>query len=798
MILPKNENFRLPDETIRKSLIVSPDSSHLAYAVQTKKGIHLEVNGIKISDFYVNIFGTQFSPDSRKVAFVAVYKNKMFVLCDGIEYGPFDDVGKTSPAFSPDSKYIAYTAKRSNQWFVYINKKKIDGPFEGFAPGGIVFSPNSKRIGYVVKKGDYWFAVDNGNKHNPFLTIIQRSWGFSPDSNKFVYIAGIDGCLKGINWIGKAAVIINGERGKAYKHEDHSSQNGLSNEIYFSPDSQIISYSVVQNGKFFFVINDEKQKEYNGIVSGWQGDPQFSLHPDFGKASFKGNCIVFSQDSQHYAYAARGYRHVLVYDGKEISNHKSIANKPIIFSPDGNYFAYAAEDEEEEVAGDYPPQLLYVNSKPLKTYASIAAMEPVFSPNSSHIAYLASSENNNYVLAVDNSEPIVIKGGPVLGSKINWIDLKTIHCMLSLPKNVISIVRYPIDLKDNFLQNCDDFQKVYSDDLERKSSKNNYQNDHESSKEIINRLTNLINLHIIEADSVEKARKNLLSQFPIDFIIVSEEILSNEKFQVIEGIGNSIEKAFQAAKREIPFNVVIENESVVIQPEFKTIQIKADNINTVKKLAQTSDAIQIKSIQLKSPERKGFLGIGKRSNLYNVNIFQQAIVKIRFRQKAKIRAQVDKLPLMHYEDPLLFFSFDLPGIWKQGEKLSPFGCTFTCQYGTMELRAGEVEDHLIDINYRKEELSKFLLANGFAKISIIECKKLAGEDNIFFFEYETPNKKNGIGMSAVHYAIQYNLQIDGIPKHVSDYTINCLLPSFRFAPDERIDHLKRLAKKRGF
>lgn len=101
--------------------------------------------------FYV----AQFSPDSSKVVYVAEDGGKLFVVLDGKEGKPYDNI-KTPPYFTPDGKYTAYTA--------------VDGKLETVVAGeeeqgkyDMVFNNREKRSVFFDSPGIFhFFAMKNG------------------------------------------------------------------------------------------------------------------------------------------------------------------------------------------------------------------------------------------------------------------------------------------------------------------------------------------------------------------------------------------------------------------------------------------------------------------------------------------------------------------------------------------------------------------------------------------------------------------------------------------------------------
>jgi hypothetical protein len=153
--------------------------------------------------------------------------------------------------------------------------------------------------------------------------------------------------------------------------------------------------------------------------------------------------------------------------------------------------------------------------------------------------------------------------------------------------------------------------------------------------------------------------------------------------------------------------------------------------------------------------------------------------------------------VFRYCDEILRFSFELPAGWMLEERIPPFGCIVTSRHGPLTVRAGEVEDHLNQRETRKDALLDYLRSLGFRDIfAVEEDRAFAGEENVIFHTYERPDGKRGFGISVVHNTVQYNVQADGFPDPFLKETIDALERSFRFAPDSRVDFLKRLAKRR--
>jgi len=181
-------------------LLFSPDSRRLAYVTSGKpqeRKQSVVVDGV-VGRWYAEVGrqlhdsshwqgGPMFSPDSRRLAYVAVSVGrgrallaplqsalaetmerlgrpcvpsilpapKFFVAVDGIEGRPY--VRAQDLTFSPDGQRIAYKAMRSQKWLVVVDGS--EGKPYDYVTEGPFFSPDSKRVVYVAKRGQKHLVV---------------------------------------------------------------------------------------------------------------------------------------------------------------------------------------------------------------------------------------------------------------------------------------------------------------------------------------------------------------------------------------------------------------------------------------------------------------------------------------------------------------------------------------------------------------------------------------------------------------------------------------------------------------
>ena len=427
------EGFEIPDGTIVESMVPSRNATCAAYVVRDGTRQHAEINGEPLPA-YDGVAGLTFSADSSRLAYAARRGASWFVVSDSQEWGPYDDVGKSSPVFSPDSRHIAYTALRGRRWHALMDGAELGGPYEGFSPGGIVFAPDSGRIAYSVKRGESWLIVANGEEQGPFAGIIERSLVFSPDSRKLACVA----CVRTCGFLGwgkkvKACVVTDGTPGALYDF-DPKRGNSIGDEIVFGPDSTRLAYAVARRGRCCWVVDGVEGTFYRGFVSGWGAHPGWTRFPDYGKTLCRKHTLSFSADSRHFAYAAADTdRHVFVYDGAERGRHPAIVNRPVLFSSDSRHVVYAAEE-----AGK---QFYVLDGQALGAHYGTAG-DSSFCPNSALFAYVAMENDQRYFLVV-GSRHWDMPGAPMIGSNLVWDSSDRLHALIARRRRLV-VVRYKV------------------------------------------------------------------------------------------------------------------------------------------------------------------------------------------------------------------------------------------------------------------------------------------------------------------------------------------------------------------
>jgi hypothetical protein len=422
--------FVLPKNILKENQIPTLDARKFACVVQDFRGMHVEVSGQKFPSFDL-VAGLDVKTDATNISFVGLKGDQWFVWFAGNLFGPYHDVGKTSPVVSHNSKKVAYSAAMRSRWYAFIDGKIIGGPYEGFSPVGLLFSPDSQRVAYVIKRGRTWIAVVDGQEQEAFFSIAPRSWVFSPDSKRFAFLAFPRGYYNGNEVVGESCVVVDGKCQPCFEHSTKANI-GLYEEIYFSPDSKRLAYCATNADGSFFIVDGVKQKSYKGIVSGRKGNPEWAKHPHYGRASHRSDSFTFSPDSRHSAYAAEDRasgKHLLIYNSEEKNSHDYIANAPIVFSPDSQRIAYGAAEGST--------QFMVLDWTPLSEYYGLTsnANTPRFSSDSEHVAFIAMRSPKEYIFCIDG-ESWMLPGCPILGGDIVWDSTTEVHTLVTTQKEV--------------------------------------------------------------------------------------------------------------------------------------------------------------------------------------------------------------------------------------------------------------------------------------------------------------------------------------------------------------------------
>lgn len=156
----KSESATVGTGTVIEKFVFSQDSKQYAYTIQQGGQFFVVLNGKKQQKGYSSINNVKFSPDSKKLGFIAFNSdnNTCFVVVDGVASPSFKKIEDF--IFHPDSKQIAYIAEKGEK-SVVIYKDEESDPWASVSD--LVFSADGTHFGYIGEsksKGMSYFVMD--------------------------------------------------------------------------------------------------------------------------------------------------------------------------------------------------------------------------------------------------------------------------------------------------------------------------------------------------------------------------------------------------------------------------------------------------------------------------------------------------------------------------------------------------------------------------------------------------------------------------------------------------------------
>jgi Tol biopolymer transport system component len=320
-----------------EGVVFSPDGKTWAYPTRVGETGMAIVVGAERGDVYANVGKPYFSPDGKKVAYVALDQKsrKMFVV-----------VGKTR-----GEEFLSIKAPQ----IVSREGGKLGVIFHEWVDGALDWAPDGSAVTYIGKSEQGVHVVVGNKKSEPFIYVGELAW--SPDGHTLAYsaIAGKD-----------ALVVVGDRKGEIFDSVRH---------LTWSPDGTILAYSAQEGNRFQIVRGGTKEPAFQGV-----GRP------------------VFSPDGKALAHVAlvQGSTELITINGVTEHRYGAVVGVRMgdpVFSPDGKHLAYKAIGTDT--------QWVVVDGKKEKAGEFDQVGNPVFGPEGTIVAYVAMKGQKQLVVMGD-------------------------------------------------------------------------------------------------------------------------------------------------------------------------------------------------------------------------------------------------------------------------------------------------------------------------------------------------------------------------------------------------------------
>jgi WD40-like Beta Propeller Repeat len=223
-------------------LILSPDGQTLAAVLKRDGQWRVVLNGTP---------GTPGTPGSPGTP--------------GIPGPAFTAIGKGSLTLSKDARSLAYAVRTRRGWAVVRHGQQPSTTYPQIIADSIRLGPDGQRLAYAALTQGQWSVIVEGpaaptaNKplaasrsphntntrqpHPPFNRIDASTLTFSPDGQRFAYIA---------YRIGRPSVVVDGQVVGEYDHAE---------QLTFSPQGDHLVWFARQDGQSFLVVDGTESTE---------------------------------------------------------------------------------------------------------------------------------------------------------------------------------------------------------------------------------------------------------------------------------------------------------------------------------------------------------------------------------------------------------------------------------------------------------------------------------------------------------------------------------------------------------
>lgn len=240
--------------TIGSGPVFSPDSRRLAYVAMTEANTMVGVaDGTEQVQFkgMINAQPPVFSGDSASVAFVAPVKDSVAVVVDGERGGEYSRIVSGYPIANPRLSSFAYVARPStdrDKWVV-VHDGQTSREYDSVA--GIRFSSDGTRFGYFARNGEDFYVMIDTDERGPFK-FVGKELVFAPKSSRAAYAVRRDG---------RVHMVVGDSTGPAC--------DGLQEGAFrFDPSGENWAYPAEIERRWHMVVNGTPDEGWDAVWAG--------------------------------------------------------------------------------------------------------------------------------------------------------------------------------------------------------------------------------------------------------------------------------------------------------------------------------------------------------------------------------------------------------------------------------------------------------------------------------------------------------------------------------------------------
>ena len=327
----------------------SPDGKHLAAAVE--RGGRWLVYRDEFEEPSVEAVrarSMRFSEDGEHFAYVGDDARKVVAVIDGAKSTPYDAIGHL--VWSARNR-SAFVARRGAESFVVVDGKE-SGPYQDVA--GLSFSPTGRRLAWIARRDDGWWVLEEGSERGPYDRVADLVW--SPKGDNLAY--GVGGRVG--EW-----VVREGKPGRAF-------EGVLPGSLRFDAGGLHIVYAARSLGAWRVVLDEDAGQPYEDVEPplfigssaaiahlARRGEASF-LVVDGHQGPVESNAtgLVLSSDGERFLYAAGAGLAVRVVEGRivggpcgggkcrpevtRITTHDTVIPGTLVWSESGRTSGYLA------------------------------------------------------------------------------------------------------------------------------------------------------------------------------------------------------------------------------------------------------------------------------------------------------------------------------------------------------------------------------------------------------------------------------------------------------------------------